>query len=81
LASVIYNVNIGISAMYEVWILCNESASKFLSVIAFCNGKPFRNALKIRVKRPAVIGKGNLNIISEELTSPTFSECRIYTGL
>jgi hypothetical protein len=60
--SVIYNVNIGISVMYEVWMLCNKSASKLLSVIAFCNGKHFRNFSKIPVMRPAVIRRGNLNI-------------------
>jgi hypothetical protein len=44
--------------MYEVWILCNKTACKLLPVIAFCNGKHFRNITKLQVRRPAVVGGG-----------------------
>jgi hypothetical protein len=65
MGSVNYNVNKGISAIYEAWILCNKTASKLLSIIAFCNGKHFRNISKIGVMRLAVIGRGNLNIVNK----------------
>jgi hypothetical protein len=53
--------------MYEAWILCNKTASKLLPVIALCNGKHFRNISKLRVMQPAVVRRGNLNIISKAL--------------
>jgi hypothetical protein len=43
MTSVNCNVNEGISAVYEVWILYNKVASKLLPAVAFCNGKHLRN--------------------------------------